>query len=276
MKTEEFGFTIYNTNFYGRFFEAEISKAVLVIVHGIGEYHDRYTDFFIPTLVENNFSVVGFDHFGHGKTGGKRGCAPSFKAVLDSISKVIDIASNRFPNLPVFLYGHSIGGGAALNYLLRRQHNLKGGIISSGLIKLSFEPAVWKVILGRLSRFISPNITLQNDIDYSRMSRDKMEVQKYERMPLVHGRTNYHFSIAFIDAGKWVLKNSDRLSVPILMLHGTSDSLIDYKGSVAFAKSTPLATLKLYDKAYHELHKDFDKHEVLQDIINWLNKQLEK
>ena len=115
MTQTEFTFNIYNTDFYGKTWQASNTKAVVVLVHGMGEHSGRYNHV-AKKLTENDFSVVAFDHFAHGKTSGKRGHNPSFEAVLESVTKTIEKAKELFPNKPIFLYGHSMGGNVVVNY----------------------------------------------------------------------------------------------------------------------------------------------------------------
>ena len=68
--------------------------------------------------------------------------------------------------------------------------------------------------------------------------------------------------------------NAEKLNLPTLLLHGTSDKIIDYKGTQEFANHSKKSTLKLYKGGYHELHNDLCKEEMLQDVVNWLNTQL--
>ena len=118
MKHEEFNFNIYDTNFFGQYWEATSTNAVVVLVHGMGEHSGRYNHV-AKKFTENNFSVIAFDHFGHGKTEGKRGHNPKYDAVLDSVEKSIEKANELFADKPLFIYGHSMGGNVAVNYLLR-------------------------------------------------------------------------------------------------------------------------------------------------------------
>ena len=87
MTHKEFNFNIYKTEFYGQICEAKTTKAVVVLVHGMGEHSGRYKHV-AEKLTDSNFSVVAFDHFGHGKTTGKRGHNPNFDAVLWQLTVV--------------------------------------------------------------------------------------------------------------------------------------------------------------------------------------------
>jgi len=273
MTHSEFNFHIYKTDFYGQVWKANTTKAVVVLVHGMGEHSGRYKHV-ANKLTENEFSVVAFDQFGHGKTSGKRGHNPNFDAVLESVSKTIEKAKELFPNKPIFLYGHSMGGNVVINYSIRKQHTLKGVIATSPFLRLAFQPSKIKLIMGKLLQKITPSITLENELNINAVSRDKTEVDKYVNDPLIHNKISPNFSLTFIETGKWAIENAHKLKTPILLLHGTADEIIDYKGSKEFANNAKNATLKLYKDGYHELHNDLCKKEMLQDVVNWLNSQL--
>ena len=274
MTHKEFSFNIYKTNFYGQTWEAEKTKAVVVLVHGMGEHATRYTTSVIPKLLENNISVVAFDHFGHGKTSGKRGHNPGFNAVLESITKAIKKAKALYPNNPVFLYGHSMGGNAVINYVLREHNTLTGVIATSPFLRLAFQPPAWKLFMGRILQKIAPSITMPSELDANGISRVEAEVKKYMNDPLIHDKISPNFSLTFIESGEWAIENASQLKTPMYILHGTGDQIIDYKGTQEFANTTDKATLKLYKEGYHELHNDLCKEEMLQDVVNWLNSQL--
>lgn len=274
MTHKEFNFTMYDTNFYGQTWEAEKTKAVVVLVHGMGEHASRYTTSVIPKLLENNISVVAFDHFGHGKTSGKRGHNPGFNAVLESITNAIEKAKTLYPNHPIFLYGHSMGGNAVINYALREQHPLRGVIATSPFLRLAFQPPAWKLFMGRFLQKVAPSITMPSELDANGISRVEAEVKKYMNDPLIHDKISPNFSLTFIESGEWAIENASQLKTPMYLLHGTGDQIIDYKGTQEFANTTDKATLKLYKGGYHELHNDLCKEEMLQDVVNWLNSQL--
>ncbi|HAO15758.1 MAG TPA: alpha/beta hydrolase [Tenacibaculum sp.] len=270
MTQESFTYSFHKTLFFAQYWKPEKIKAVVVIIHGMGEHSGRY-QYVAQKLVANNFAVIAFDHFGHGKTKGKRGHNPGYSFVLDSISELIHKAKDLFGNFPLFLYGHSMGGNAVINYVLRKKNILNGVIATSPFLRLAFEPPAWKLYLGKVVQKIAPSITLGNELDPNDISRDPIEVQKYIEDPLVHDKVSPNFSIDFIDAGEWAISNANKLATPMFVIHGTDDKIIDYRGSEEFVKNSHLATLKLIKDGYHELQNDLCKEEFLKDIINWLN-----
>ena len=274
MTHKTYTFNIYKTDFFGQYWQPKNAKAVVVLVHGMGEHSTRYTTSVVPKLVEYDYSVVAFDHFGHGKTKGKRGHNPSFDAVLESVDKAIEKAKELHPNLPVFLYGHSMGGNTVINYTLRKNHNLKAVIATSPMLKLAFTPPAWKLTAGKIMQKITPSITLPSELDASGISRVQEEVDLYVNDPLVHDKVSPNFSISFFTAADWAIENASKLKTPMYLLHGTDDKIIDYKGTEVFANKSENANLKLYNGGYHELHNDLCKEEMLQDVVDWLNSKL--
>ncbi len=273
MTHKEFNFDYHKTTFYGQYWQPEKVEAVIVIIHGMGEHSGRYKHV-AKKLTDNNFGVIAFDHFGHGKTSGKRGHNPNYNAVLESIVKLIDKAENIFNKKPMFLYGHSMGGNAVINFALRKSNTLKGIIATSPMLKLAFQPPAWKLTAGKLMQKIAPSITLPSELDASHVSRIKNEVDKYINDPLVHDKISPNFSLSFFDAADWAIQNASKLKTPMYLLHGTDDKIIDYKGTEAFSKNSNQATLKLYKDGYHELHNDLCAKEVLNDIVDWSKSQL--
>ncbi len=275
MQHQEFNFNIYNTKLYGQYFAPKNVKDVIVLVHGMGEHSSRYSNFVIPQFLKNNSAVITFDHFGHGKTEGKRGHNPGFNAVLDSVEEVIKKSQDIFGNTSTFLYGHSMGGNVVMNYALQRENELKGVISTSPFLKLAFEPPSWKLKIAKILLKIAPSLTMSNELDVEGISRNKEIVTAYLNDPLNHDKVSPNFSIVFMETAEWAIKNASRLNIPMLLMHGTNDRLTSYKGSEEFAKNAgENVDLKLWEGAYHELHNDILKNEVLDEMIKWTNNQL--
>ncbi|MCF6280414.1 MAG: lysophospholipase [Flavobacteriaceae bacterium] len=271
MTHQTFNFNLHNTQFFGQYWKSKQPKAAVLLVHGMGEHSSRYANFIVKKLVEQNISVITFDHFGHGKTGGKRGHNPSFEAVLDSVSAMLEKSKEVFGDIPIYLYGHSMGGNVVLNYALRRTSKIKGIIATSPFLKLAFEPPKLKLSIGKLLQKITPSMTMGNELNPNDISRDKIEVQKYIDDPLIHSKISPNYSITFIKTGKWALENAQNLQIPTVIFHGTGDKIIDYKASKEFVEKSDKATIKLYEEGYHELHNDLCKEELISDIIDWIN-----
>lgn len=276
MQHKEFTFNLHNTEFYGQYWQTDNAKATVAVVHGMGEYSGRYGEFVAPELNKAGYNVIAFDHFGHGHTKGKRGHCPGYEAVLDSVDALLKKAEEFFGNaLPVFLYGHSMGGNVVSNYILKRKSSIKGAIVTSPMLRLAFDPPAWKLKLGALVKNIYPAFTEKTGLDAHAISRDKEVVKRYIADPLIHDKITVNFSLPFFDAGEWAIANASKLSVPALFIHGTGDTITSHLGTKAFTdNSNSNATLQLFEGGYHELHNEPDKEIFMQTIINWLNKHV--
>ncbi|MCC7466462.1 MAG: alpha/beta fold hydrolase, partial [Saprospiraceae bacterium] len=113
-------------------------RAVIALVHGQGEHIARY-DQMARWYNQHEIAVLGFDQQGYGRSEGKRGHAPSLDALLDDIGLLLEKTREQYPDLPLFLYGHSMGGGLCLNYTTRRDPDLTGLIATGPWIRLAFE-----------------------------------------------------------------------------------------------------------------------------------------
>lgn len=269
---QTFNINVQDTELFGQYWAPETAKGVVVLVHGMGEHSGRYEDSVVPHLLKNNYAIVAYDQFGHGQSHGKRGHCPSYEALLESLEYVIKRAKLLFSNVPVFLYGHSLGGNIVINYTIRKQPDVKGVVATSPFLRLAFQPPKWKVALGKLMLKIAPSITMPSEIEEAAISSIPNEVKRYQEDPLNHGKISPMFLFPVINAGEYAIANAHKLKIPMLVTHGTGDRIIDYQGSVAFTNQAHGAELKLYNNGYHELHHDVYAEEMLLTIVKWLDK----
>lgn len=121
--------------------------------------------------------LISFDLRGHSKSEGPRGQTPSYEALMKDISFLLEIVNKQFPQLPSFLYGHSLGGNLVLNYILRHQPQVKGAIVTGPWLRLSFEPPAFKIILGKIINQLFPAFSQKSGLNTKVLSHDP-EVNK--------------------------------------------------------------------------------------------------
>jgi len=102
-------------------------KALIALVHGLGEHTGRY-EHVAKAMTDAGYAFAGFDLRGHGKSSGIRGHFPSLEAVMQDIKDFFIFLTQRYPDIPQFLYGHSLGGLLVLTYVLKNKTGLKGVI----------------------------------------------------------------------------------------------------------------------------------------------------
>jgi acylglycerol lipase len=245
-------------------------KGVIIIIHGMGEHADRYVHV-SAFFVERDFAVLRFDLRGHGSSEGKRGHTPSYEDLMNDLNTVHQKCTEIYPELPLILYGHSMGGNLVLNYLIRRQPPVKGAIVTAPYLKLAFEPPAWKVKLGKLTAGIIPTLTQPTGLETAAISRDPEEVRKYKADPLVHDKITSSFFVNVHFAGPYAIENASKINIPLLIMHGLSDRLTSPKGTEEFAENASAnTTVKFWPGLYHELHNEPERKEILEFEMDWL------
>ena len=260
---------------FGQYWQPDTTpKALICIVHGMGEHSGRYPHF-VEYFVPKGYAVFALDHRGHGKSGGQRGHMPNYESMMTDMDKFLAEANALFPDATKFMYGHSMGGNVAANYAIRRKPKIKGLLLSSPYFRLAFNPPAWKVSVGKLMAGIIPSLSQPTGLDASTISREPKEVEKYKNDPLVHDKMSAAFFVNISAAGEYAIENAAKLSVPTLVVHGDGDKLISYQGSEAFvAASNGMATLKGFEGRYHETQNDLGKEEVFAFEEAWFEKIL--
>lgn len=254
----------------------ENAKAVVCLVHGLGEHSGRYAHVG-KAFAEAGFALAGFDLRGHGKSGGPRGHIPSFEAFMDDINDFIKQVDARFEGFPRFLYGHSLGGILVLNYVLRSKPEFKGVISTGAGLRTSLEEQAGKVMLARVLGTLMPGTAIPSGLNPNDISRRKEVVDAYVNDPLVHDKMTLGFGKIMLSVLPWTFEHAHKFSLPLLIMHGTSDKLGYPRGSEEFAGYVKEnCTLKLWDGLYHEIHNEPEQDEVFTFMIDWMNAQLRK
>lgn len=259
---------------YAQRWEPENPKAVVCLVHGLGEHSGRYPHVG-KAFADAGFALVAFDLRGHGKSGGQRGHFPSIDAIMDDIHQHIRQGSDKFPGLPVFLYGHSLGGLLVLNYATYHQHSLTGVTATGAGLRSPVLEQKAKVVLSKVLGGLLPTVTIPTGLDVDGISRDPEVVRTYKADPLVHEIATLSTARAGLSAVERAFAHTAEFSTPLLLIHGNADKLTYARGSQEFAALVPgKCTLKLWDGLYHEIHNEPEQNEVLAFIIDWMNSQL--
>ena len=124
-------------------------KAVLLVVHGLGEHCGRYMNV-VNHFVPLGYAVYGLDHIGHGKSEGMREFVKRFEDYTDTLTIYYNMLKGWQTGKPIFLLGHSMGGLIASRYLIDHQANFKGAVISAPSIKVSDSISQVTIILGKI------------------------------------------------------------------------------------------------------------------------------
>jgi acylglycerol lipase len=260
-----------------RHYQAVPEQARMVIAHGLGEHSGRYGNV-IERVVPNGFSVWAPDHRGHGRSGGRRGHVLNFAQYLSDLRLAIELVKKDMPGgMPCFLLGHSMGGLMALYFAQRHPEHIDGVVASSPGLGLAIEIPPLKKVIGSLMSYVWPGLTMGNELDATKISRDSNVVSAYEDDPLVHGRISVRLFTEFLAAMESVNQQASTLNVPVLMQVAGDDYLVRADSSKQFFEKLTLQdkALFVYDGMYHEIYNspEDQKKKVLDDLEAWLDKE---
>jgi alpha-beta hydrolase superfamily lysophospholipase len=245
-------------------------RGLVVLVHGFDDHGGRYLHVG-EALAAAGFVLCSYDARGQGRSGGRWAYVDRYDQYLDDLGAFLDLATARHPDLPRFLYGHSMGGNEVLNFLLRRQPRLAGAIATGPWLELATPAPAWKLAAARLAARLPGAPALPTGMDPNGISRDPAVVKAYLADPCVQGKITPRLLISVLDAGTWALDHAGHLRVPLLLLHGDADPITSHAASQRFARAAgPLVTFRSWPGAFHELHNEPEKAEVLAAITGWL------
>ncbi len=257
---------------YWQAWTPEQPKALVVLAHGLHEHSGRYAHV-AERLNRAGYAVHTVDHEGHGKSGGTKGNVGSMAGVLDDFDRVRRTAQELHPGLPLVVLGHSLGGLIALDYLVSKGQDgvaalaVSGAAVdtsSAGGLQLKLAP-----VIGRLA----PNLGVLL-LGADNVSRDPVVVKDYENDPLNHnGKVRARTGSEMLLSVQRVVDGLPRITVPVVIMHGTEDKLVPVAGSELINEriGSPDKTLKLYDGLYHEIFNEPEQDQVLDDLVAWLD-----
>ena len=252
-------------------------KALVCLIHGLGEHTGRYAHVG-DALNKAGYALFGFDLRGHGQTGGPRGHFPSLDVVMQDIRQFVAFQKQNHPNIPVFLYGHSLGGLLTLSYVIKNPEGIKGVIVTGVALHSPLLEQKSKVAMVKVLGSLFPSMIIPTGLDPSTISRDPAVVQKYVNDPLVHDKSSLGLGKTTLDAVNQCFAHANNFSLPLLIMHGKMDRLTYPSGSEDFAKlvgeTNKDVTLKLWEGLYHEIHNEPEQAEVFKVMIEWMDKRL--
>lgn len=248
-------------------------KASVVICHGVNSHGGQYIAA-AQALASRGFAVTALDLRGRGKSEGERFYTESIDDYVSDVSQTIELARSHHPEAPLFLLGHSAGGVTSVTYALDYQDRLAGLICESFAFRVYAPNFALKLLEG--ASHIAPHAHVLK-LKMEDFSRDPEWVAQLNADPLTKGEVQPVQTVAsFARAGERFEREFSKITLPVLILHGTADKATRPDGSQQFfdeAGSTD-KTLKLYEGHYHDLLNDLGKEQVLDDIVGWIEARL--
>lgn len=278
-------------------------KAVFQMAHGVSEHIGRYDDF-ARFLAGNGFVVCGNDHLGHGKSVnsiddlGYVDEKDGHIRWVDDMHILTNIMKKRYPDLPYFLFGHSMGSFCARVYASLFGNELSGAIFcgtgelpaTMGLLKKPLEKIT--EIFGAHSKAdaVAESLNVISNLQFRNartkcdwLSDNEENVDNYINDPLcgfnfkLGGSRDVALIAMQASAADWAKKVPQNL--PVMLISGAKDSIgMNGKGVLAVADNLELAgnepTVIIYPNDRHEILNEKNHDKIYNDILKWLNKVL--
>lgn len=249
-------------------------KATIAIVHG-GAEHSGHYEFFVDYFLAKGFALAGLDLRGHGRSKGKRGHVMDWNEIRQDLSCYLSRVRKELPGTHVFLFGHSMGGTASLDYSLRHLPAVSGVILSgAGIAPQKASPVL--IAIAKVVSLLWPSLSLKTGLDFTVVSRDPAVVQSYLDDPLVLSRVSARFGIEFMRTIQSVNDHASDWKLPVLMLYGSDDGFASVEEINRFFAKLGGDDKKLiiYEGGYHQPHSDLQKQQVFSDIEKWIDARI--
>jgi acylglycerol lipase len=245
--------------------------AILIVVHGIAEQSGRYSNL-VNYFVPKGCAIYSFDLRGHGKSMGKRSYVERFSYYLDDLKVFCKKVSEENKNIKAFLVGHSMGSTITIAYAIEHQREFNGFIVSGTTLKAGVSINKASIFMAKILSILIPKVGV-SALNATDISRDKAVVEAYVNDPLNYtGKLSARVGTELLKTMEKLRSGISKLSLPILIMHGTADRISDPSSSQTLfdGAGSKDKTLKLYKGFYHEIFNDPECQQVFSDINDWL------
>jgi alpha-beta hydrolase superfamily lysophospholipase len=244
-------------------------RATIVINHGLKAHSGSY-EWAAEQLSSRDFAVYALDMRGHGRSEGEPLFVERMADYVGDLQNVIAFAKEREGAIPTFVLAHSAGGVIACMYMLDHQSDVTGFICESFAHEVPAPDIALQVVKGVDKIAPHAHILKLKDEDFS---RDPAVVDRMRNDPLLSKRGYEARTFAeLVRADEQLRRDFPRITLPVLILHGTADRVTKPHGSQVFYEraGSKDKTLNLYENHFHDLLNDLGKERVTADIVEWM------
>jgi alpha-beta hydrolase superfamily lysophospholipase len=251
------------------------AKAGLIIVHGIAEHSARYRHA-AEALAGRNIASYVYDQRGHGINPGPRTHIANFTDFAADLRLIGENVRQRFPEVPLFVWGHSMGSVVVV--LAAPDLQWARGVITSGCA-LDAMPKLDGVAgtLLRVASALAPRLRISLRIDASALTQDVEEQRRHMGDPLVPRTASLRLLYGFAEACRTGRTNAPDITLPWLAVHGEADKVCPISGSRTLIDALGSRDKQLvsYPDLLHEVHnEDETSRSALFDLMSrWIQER---
>jgi acylglycerol lipase len=248
-------------------------RAAVVVVHGVHDHALRYAPL-ARTLNAHGIAVLAQDHRGHGASGGARQRVDSMAQLGGDVHWALKEAQKRYPGVPLFLHGHSMGGLVVAHLAAKSEIPLTGAIVSSAALKRPANASGGQIAVLRALSALAPGLPVE-PINENLFVREAAARTALASDPVIDRENVPARTVAAVLAGiDGIQALMPSIQTPLLVLHGEADQVTDPEGSRQLAQQARAASLKIYPAALHDLLNEPEGAAVQQAIVDFVEARL--
>jgi acylglycerol lipase len=253
---------------------SSLPRAVVYIIHGMGEYCGRY-EHVAEILTAAGFEVVALDHQGCGESEGDRAYVRSFDDYVSDVLQLVTEVQPAPEGVPRFLLGHSMGGLIALTVAHKSPELWTGLCLSAPalIVDPNLDTALNRFLVRAISSIL-PKMEVQK-LNVKNLNSDPQAVAQYERDPsMYHGAIRVRVGFEMMRAMEAAFTWAPELKVPLLICHGDADTTCSILGSrKLMEEATGISdkTLKEYPGLFHEIFNEVPAGPgIVKEVAQWI------
>lgn len=271
MNQQQNGF--FGTPLFGLALEPAQPRAALLIVHGICEHSGRYV---VPAgrLTERNIACYLYDQRGHGRSPGARTDIEDFEDLVRDLQTLTLRIVAAKADLPLFVWGHSMGSVVALLAAERTSHRFAGLVTSGCPVATLGHVSKWLLPPARAAAAVVPRLRIRAPLGAEKLTHDVNLQRAYETDSLVIRSTSLRLLVGIADACRTVRSDAGAIALPLLMQHGEEDRISPPQGSSELIAAAASADKRLvmWPGLCHELHNEAEpaRSAFLKSLADWI------
>lgn len=259
--------------FYQYWLPQDNVEKIILMCHGFQCHSDLYyvlADYFF----DKNILICAMDQRGHGRTSGIRGHLDSFDLVYQDMRLLIHLMKRKFPNVPLYLMGESMGGLTILNFAAQFPQEVEGILaLVPGIRQRLFSSLRYLLFIASFLKYVPLKIFIKLPSDYNNPTYFSA-FNDYDSHDILHANpVSLGMLFNLLNLFHTTLPNiKNKILKPILICQGTGDKLLDPYGAYELYQhiSFPDKTLQFYRNANHSLLMDQNAQKIYSDIYLWL------
>jgi acylglycerol lipase len=245
------------------------ARAIVLIVHGIGEHSGRYSAV-AATLNAAGLDVVAIDLPGFGGSGGRRAYIRSFDEFVDDVED--QLVEVRALGLPTVLLGHSMGGLVAREHVQQHRRPRPDLLVLSGPALAAGVPAPLRLVTPLAAR-LAPRVAVPSPIPVAQLASDAAVGETFRADPLNVRVTTPALGAAVLRAARWANDHLGVIDLPTLVVHGGDDRIVPTRSSEALGR-LPGVERRVHAGLRHEPHNEREGSAVVAGIAEWIHAAL--